>query len=912
MVIMIRRLAASVACALVLLCAAACPVLAQGAGSAALDGTVVDAQTGLPLAGAQVVIVDRPLVRVATAADGAFHILGLLPGVYRLRVDRGGYQPAESSDLALVSGQHAGVTLALQRTAAASPLGVIGATATAASSSLQRSSTISVALPAQALVEAGVTRAGDALRELPGITNSIKGDTAALGDDIPLELRGIGALETTTALDGHPIALGFPGGYNFQLSPTAGLRDLLVTYGSGSNLLGTSAIGGIVDMRTLAPTTERQFSVAQGWGSFDKSATTLRATGTAGRLGYAVAFGVAGLDGPLRHDRLYQPGAAYDQSATDPAVRATGVYDDDSSVNSRTGLVKLSYAPEPASSLTFTALVSGYFEDKSGNGDGDYLDDAPALAFGNQLLARYKPSAYPHLAACPAGTFVATNANGQPNGFGPSGKPDGGLTCQTPQQYAAFNTGFDGAGPSTQTFAFADEHLAYQRTTAGGSFHADAFTDRYHDIVDRSYALPFVGAPGEGPQISRSDRLETEAGASIGYDHSGRSNLFGLGYGYLNLAYDLASTAGTSSSLGTPIVHETGPTLRDVYRAPGSPLTIFADAFLRHASATDTTSLDPRASVVYAPGRREALRFSAGATTTEPAGNQLGQPFVGTVLGGAGGGSAITCGGLNAIGSVPSSALHPERGVDEELAYARTFGADSQAQVSLYDTHIYDKLYATLVPLSATGSSFVDPAFLAQQLAAVAAKCGSSAAPSLLGVTGTFNVGALEARGVTLSGRQRFDRRTFLDYDWTTDSTFLVSAPAPLLKSNTTLIPGSQLPRLPLHNYDLALDRLVGRGVDLRYTFHGVSANNTKALPAYGYSDLRLALRSGSGLLSVAVDNLFDQYADIRGLRYEGVPLALNQYATAAAYAPYTGTAATERFGLPYRRIFFTYELRVR
>ncbi len=152
-------------------------------------------------------------------------------------------------------------------------------------------------------------------------------------------------------------------------------------------------------------------------------------------------------------------------------MRATGVYDDDASVNSRTGLDRrCGYAPDPASRLTFTALLSTYFEDKSGNGDGDYLGYAPALAFGDQLLARYKPSAFPQLAACPTGTFVATNANGQPNGFGPNGKPDGGLTCQTPQQYAAFNTGYDGAGPATQRFDFADQHVAYTRTHASGTF----------------------------------------------------------------------------------------------------------------------------------------------------------------------------------------------------------------------------------------------------------------------------------------------------------------------------------------------------------------------------------------------------------------------------------------------------------
>jgi hypothetical protein len=64
------------------------------------------------------------------------------------------------------------------------------------------------------------------------------------------------------------------------------------------------------------------------------------------------------------------------------------------------------------------------------------------------------------------------------------------------------------------------------------------------------------------------------------------------------------------------------------------------------------------------------------------------------------------------------------------------------------------------------------------------------------------------------------------------------------------------------------------------------------------------------GTFSVTVSNVFNQWADIRGLRYEGVPLPLNGYATGASYAPYTGASAAEQFGLPYRTIYFNYELR--
>jgi hypothetical protein len=892
-----RRAVALVAL-ICLLAGSVLPVRAQG-GAAILEGIVDDAATGLPLAGAAVSLANGAAHTVTDAA-GHFRLDGLSPAVYRLRIEHAGYQSEVSAEIPLVAGADVQVTLVAQQAAAARTLQAIGSTATG-TRALQRASTMTTSLTVDALDEDGVTRAGDALRELPAITNSVKGNTAALGDDIPLEIRGIGALETATALDGHPIALGFPGGYNFQLSPVGALRGILVTYGSGSNLFGTSAIGGIIDFQTLLPTPDQRLSLEQGWGTFDKTQTTLRASGTEGRLSYAFAYGVAGLDGPIDHQRFYQAGTAYDPSATSPAVRDLAVYDDDSSANAHTGLAKLRYELDPGQSITLTSVLSSYYADKTGNGDGDYFPYAPALAFGKQLLAKYNPATAP--VACPAGSFYVKGA-----GAGPNGQPDGGSPCQTPQQYAAFNTGWDGDGPAYQTFDFADEHVGYDLSRGNGTLHVDAFTDRYDNTVVRDPLL-YLGN-------SWSNKLEDENGASIVYDlTTGRANTVGVGYTYINLVYRLASetqtTTSTTTALGAPIVHEDGLVLHDTYRVPGSPLSAFGDAYLRHASATDTTSLDPRASLVYDLTRHDIVRVSSGATTTGPAGNQLGQPFVPALLGGAGGGSAISCGSLNVIGSAPSSVLHPERGVDEEAAYGHSYGLDSQVELTAYNVNVFDKLYALSLPLSETGTSFINPAFLAAQEAAVSAKCGSSAAPGLLGLSGTFNIGELRARGTELTGRHRFDRRTFFDYAWTTDSTGIVSLPASYLRSNLTLVPGAQIPRVPLHTLDGALDHTFGP-VDVRYTYHWISDNNTKALPAYDYSDLRIAVPLGPGEFSIAIDNLLNQDAFIEGLRYEGVPLALNSYATPSSYAQYTGAAATELFGLPYRSIFFTYALRVR
>lgn len=880
------------------------------AATAAVEGVVVDAGSGLPLAGATVAVVDRA-ARATTDDAGRFRLDGLGAGIYRLRIERAGYQPALSDELALVAGSGTAVTLALARAPSAQTLQVIGSTATRASASLQRASTISRTLSTETLALGGVDRAEEALRNLPAITTSVTGDGGSLGKYLPLQVRGIGALETTFAIDGHPVALGFPGGFNYQLTPIAAFRDVVVTYGSGSNLSGASAIGGVIDMRTLEPTADRRASLLQGYGTFDRLSTTLRVTGTQGRLGYAFAYGASGLDGPFRHQRIYQPSASVDASSSDPAIRATGTYDADAGAVSHDGLAKLRYDLSENDRITFTTTLAAFDNDKTGNGDTDYIDHVVALATGNQLLGAYKPASFPTLPACPAGTFVATNLNGKPNGFGPDGKPDGGITCQTPQQYAAFHTGYAGTGPDAERLDLVDEHLAFEHVRGGRQFRIDAFTDKHLYTIDRTRALPFKLAPGDSSQSSLAQLGSGEAGVTVSYDVSGRSNTVGAGATYLNLPYTLALTFPRFASYGAPTPHQAGAFVRDVYRAPGSPLTVLANLLLQGSTATHVTSLDPRLSVVYAPTPRDVVRISAGGTTTQPSGDQLGQPFLGEPLGQSGSGGGIVCGGLNAIGIAPSTVLHPERGVDQEITYGHGFGGDSQVQLALYNVNVYDKLYQALLPLAQSGTGFIDPAFLAQQTAAVAAVCGASAAPSLLAVSGNFNVGQLRARGFTLSGRQRIDRRTFVDYDWTLDSTALVSAPAALFQANLTLVPGSQLPHLPLHTLEAALDRLIGR-VDVRYTIHAISANNTKALPAYAFSDLRLSAPLGRDAVSLSISNLFDQYADIRGLRGEGVPLALNAYAPPGAYAAYIGAAATERYALPYRRIGLTYELRVR
>jgi outer membrane receptor protein involved in Fe transport len=869
-------------------------------------GTVVDKASGVPLPGVSVRVVgtDR---RTQTDASGHFVLEGLPVGRVVLALSRNDYQPAVSEPINLGAATLI-TTLSMNR--GTTNLNTIAVTSTRASESLQQSSTFTKTVNTEELERQGVTRIADTLRTLPGVNNGITGDTASLADDINFSIRGIGTLETEAAIDGHPIAYGVKGGYNYNLSPVYGFRNATVLYGSASDLVGVDAIGGVINFETLDPTPYEQTAVTQGWGSFDQLSTSLRSTGTIGKLGYAVAYGVGYLNGPFHNASFYQPGAAFDQSVLSGPVHQLGVYTDSGTATMQAGLVKLRYTFDPKNSLQYTMVSSSRWEDKTGNGDGDFLPYNTALARGKQQLASYTPSSSSSI-VCPKGTFPASNALGILNGFGPNGQPDGGTTCQTPGQYAAFNTGWQGAGPAWQAFHLYDNSLTYEHQNSNSVFRSTFYNSLYNNPWDRTFQLPFYTYPGSN--ASWRDTGVNESGFISSQDWYNQNNDIEAGMSYMNNAYFLTQNANNDGSLSMsssfPTVWETAFFLRDVYHPSGSPFAAFGNIWDKHASATNTTYIDARGSVVDRLTNHDIIRGSVGSTTTQPSQDMLNKSYVpNDDIIGAGGGSAVTCGGLNSIGSVPSSALMPERGVDEEVAYTHRWFGDSTTQLTLYNTNVYDKLYSTIVSTSTTGTSFIPPALLQQFINAVGAKCGNSVAPSLLGLTGNFNVGTLRAKGADLSGRIRATRNLYFDYDWGLTSTVLLGANQQLLEANTALIPFSQLARLPLHSANIAADYTIGNKLDLRYTLYTVSAGNTKNLPAYNYSDVTAAYPIGNGVLTATVENLFNQYASIAGLVGDGLPLPLNQYAKPSAYTPYIGAASTEWFGLPFRSIYFSYQ----
>ena len=878
-----------------------------------ISGRVVDGQTALPLQGVSVQAIGNTQKTTRTDANGDFKLGPLTHGSYHLRLALAGYQTTLSDEFEVAANATATVTLSMQRQETGnSGIRTLGRTTIRASQSLQRSSIVYKQQSVETIERQGIYRVGDFLRTLPQVNLSAAtggSDTPSPGDDLYLDIRGIGGLETVALIDGHPIGFGINRGknlgYNWEIAPTFALRTVQVTYGSGvAGLTPYSAVGGVIDMLTLEPTPQAEANFSQGWGTYSKLVTSLNGTGTIQqRLGYGFALGVQSIDGPYKNEFFFQPAAAFDPSAPAGTVaHDSGIYKDDTAVANRGDFLKLRYAlgdlTRPTH-LTLSMTHAAYWDDKTGNGDQDFLPFDTALAIGNAGVAGYAGPPNPNVPACAAGQFTPTNANGSPWGFGPNGKPDGGTSCVTAQRYAQIASGFQGAGAAYQAFRIGDYHLQLDGPVGPTTMAFSLYTNYFYQLYDRTFQEPYFASPGDN-FFTISPRVNT-TGASLTDTLPGTNNDIGIGFATNNYAYLFAQNGSQQPS---PIVHDNTFYLQDVLHPSRARYQLYLNAAEQQSSITNTMVFNPRLAFVQELANDNVVRFAAGATSIQPYATYISLPFSPIATGALNGN--LNCTGLTTIGQVSNPSLQPERANDQELSFGHRFAGDSQIQLTFYNENVNEKIYSTIIP-AATALSKIPPATLAAFGTAINAACGGTGIAGV-GVNSQANVGRLLARGFDFNGRARVNSKLFFDYDYSLESSALRSADVTTLQNNLVLIVGSQLPGVPLHKGSLAVDGTFGRNIDVRLEQNWVAANNSKNSPAYNYGNLLINVPySNRGSFSLGVNNVFNQFTQYNGLIGHGYPLPLNQFATHGQYQPLIGTSATELYGLPYRQLFVSY-----
>jgi len=124
-----------------------------------------------------------------------------------------------------------------------------------------------------------------------------------------LSLRGAGASQTLVLLDGHRIADPQLGQLDLSLLPTLLLESVEVMAGAGSSLYGTDALGGVVNLRTLAPGGPGTVKVQGGYGAYGTRTGSVLAAGSRGLLsGLAlVEYDAAEADYPYLNRGRFPP-----------------------------------------------------------------------------------------------------------------------------------------------------------------------------------------------------------------------------------------------------------------------------------------------------------------------------------------------------------------------------------------------------------------------------------------------------------------------------------------------------------------------------------------------------------------------------------------------------------------------------
>ncbi|MGE3845225.1 MAG: TonB-dependent receptor, partial [Vicinamibacterales bacterium] len=251
---------------------------------AAVSGVVVD-PSGAPVPDATVRVEgsDQPPRELQTARDGSFAVvLQAAATSIRIRVTAAGFAVAEQSARA---GDNE-LRIALEPAPFFEAVNV-----TSTRGDVPRAdptSTVTV-LSSSELLSQGAATLDDALKTVPGFTlfrrtSSRVSNPTAQG----VALRGLGGTGASRSLvlaDGLPLNDAFGGWVYWDKVPQVAIDRIEVQRGSGSDLYGADAVGGVVQILTVRPTRPTLRALGEG-GSLGTGRVSMLGGGRSGGLSY--------------------------------------------------------------------------------------------------------------------------------------------------------------------------------------------------------------------------------------------------------------------------------------------------------------------------------------------------------------------------------------------------------------------------------------------------------------------------------------------------------------------------------------------------------------------------------------------------------------------------------------------------
>jgi hypothetical protein len=878
---------------------------AQGNAHGSVTGRILDAAQGLPVPNAHVVL-EAPGAKAGsgvTDPSGVFSISDVAPGEYSLLIVASGYLSTRVPSVVVIAGQTTELQTAVQYVGNESTsLKEIGRVVVSRTNALQTTTTINQYIDPANIQNYGYTRSADLLGTLPGVTAET---SSSVADDVSISIRGYDPSETATMLDGHPIGpIGaFGGGFNYKVSPFWGLSGTSVIFGSGATgFYGTPTIAGGVNFQSLDPTLTPQGFIQQGVGNSGHALSGFQATGTVGKLGYAVAGAVQGTYGQFyptdrTQTAFLSSSAVYTDNVTNPGTpysppdltsanvnNPANTYLVSGNSTTRNFLAKAIYSFSPRTQLQLTANDWTQWDDKTGEGDNDYLPSQTAqynAPVGNDFTL-------PSGAMTNCGSSLVAVLNDSAQGF----------TCMTPQQYGQAFSGPDGGGIGRWSAMHLQDYDGRLTQQLGAT---QVVLDTYVDNYNLDEHKGPDGAWHFNTYLTHGYLASDEFTA-------GKNNDVTVGYSQVHQRHDDLETLVPA---GTYYLTSMSYYAQDAW-TPSHAFSLFANLYFQRSVDTATTTFDPRLSLVFHPTNNDVIRVTGGHAYSEPdpsllleAAPSLGSPsslnsFCGT-------------GELNSVGSVASAGLKPETATDVEVSYGHRFNRTTTVQIDAYSSNEINPILSGTLPISdyPQFNSYLQQPYTEPNgtvttleqgfLDRIASQCSSTPTSAVLGWTTTANAGSGLHQGVDLSGEVQLIRNLQFAADFGLQSAQYRNIPIGILQNNTGLINGAQITSIPLQKGNLSFNYTNPSGIRASIQGNYVGANNPlNRQGSYWYADAFIAAGNGPVLVTFGGTNIFNNIAQQYGFIGLGPVYAQNQFGSNAI----NPNQASEMYGLPYRQLF--------
>lgn len=280
---------------------------------------------GLPIPGATVKIAKSTLT---TGETGEVSLPATLPAEFDIEVTKTGFEPLLHKGMARWTGVQ-DIQLKL-----GSVLAGVTVTATRSERLASESTTNVTVLDSETVRTSPARAVDDMLRQVPGFSLLRRaGSVAAHPTSQGVSMRGIGASGASRTLvlaNGIPVNDAFGTWVYWNRVPKASIEAIEVMRGGASDLYGSSAVGGVIHLRTRHPQ-QKTFLGTASFGQRKLGEGSIFASDTHGDWGYSFAGEAFSTDGYLSS---YNP-----PTTTTPA--APGAVDEPVASRYQTGVLSI-------------------------------------------------------------------------------------------------------------------------------------------------------------------------------------------------------------------------------------------------------------------------------------------------------------------------------------------------------------------------------------------------------------------------------------------------------------------------------------------------------------------------------------------------------------------------------------------